>query len=146
LILFRLMKKELKAMFFLQIQLLLCTKYFCLSCKSYYIILSFCIPCSDPCWNTVIFIIIILLAKPAKSIFALAHVNKSSRNTADILATRHPPAPPVLPMLLAGYRAASTSAGGSLNTVRIRLMRATHHVTYHVSRDLSVLIYRYYIV
>ena len=57
------------------------------------------------------------LAKPAKSIFGLAHMNKSSRNTANILATRH-----------------------------LTYQVSTHHVTYHVSRDLSILIYRWYLV
>ena len=72
------------------------------------------------------------LAKPAKIIFALAHVNKSSRNTADILATRDPPAQPGV--------AAANAAGrlqGSINIGRRVAKNSTHSlIALHASRDL----------
>ena len=77
--------------------------------------------------------VLLLLAKPAKNIFALAHVNKSSRNTTDILATRHPPA------RSAGVAAANAAGWlqGSINIGRRLAKYSTHSlIALHTSRDL----------
>ena len=77
-----------------------------------------------------------MLAKPAKSIFALAHANKSSQNTANILATRHPPAPLARP---AGVAAANADGWlqGSINIGRRLAKYSTHSLNAcHASRDL----------